>query len=195
MHRLLCSPTSGRAVEPLGLSISCLVSVQVHHHPCNWENPDAFIPVSASPAITISYLMAVGGCRMTCGMPALFMDGINLRLGLWVESLDYAVQVPRELQKRLNASPCVQERWAEPGAELVPEAGSATQGPASPQKDSSTAVEGEHRPKRFLPFSTGRKRPSVIPACCPQSMVLPFLCEARSSHFWSAITLTSRVLP
>ena len=69
----------------------------------------------------------------------------------------------------------MQERWAEPGVELVPEAGSATQGPASPLKDSSTAVEGEHRAKRFLPFSTGRKRPFVIPASCVENMVLETL--------------------
>ena len=90
----------------------------------------------------------------------------------------------------------MQERWAEPGAELVPEAGSTTQGPASPLKDSSTALEGEHRPKRFLPFSTGEKRPSVIPARCLQSLMLAFLCQNKTGiHLCFEIALTSNTLP
>lgn len=61
--------TSHRAVKVLRIDARRLLSVQVHHHPCNWEDPDAFIPVSASLADTVLHAIAKGGCRMTCGMP------------------------------------------------------------------------------------------------------------------------------
>lgn len=66
----------------LSIGVTGLLSVQVHHHPCNWEDPDAFIPVSASPADPIIFVMPKGGCRMNLQHACKFMDSLYPKLGL-----------------------------------------------------------------------------------------------------------------
>ena len=125
----------------------------VHHHPDNWADPDAFIPV---------WLVGTSGtaARIPCNAAiAILVSGINPGIQLVSADLAETEAASSAGMHLMAAGPArmLQERWAEKGAELVA-------APSSPKKPDLApgASEATGGARRYLPFGTGPRQCGAV---------------------------------